>query len=162
MSAELEQKYLEYLQTEDAPSKIPYIECVPELTEKIPVTYEATSTGSILSKHPTMDVLRAINIKMLNKTKEKIVQIYQRALPIKKFGRLRGNMEYLEDAWDVQIQPASIKYAYLKQATDTEISLSDAKQMKIRDKYLKVRVRYDGKNYVIVNAIKTYFTVSYA
>ena len=27
----LQQKYL---QTEDAPSKIPYIECVPELTEK--------------------------------------------------------------------------------------------------------------------------------
>lgn len=159
---ELEQKYLEYLQTEDTPSKIPYIECVRELTEKIPVTYETTSTGSILSKHPTMDVLRDINIKMLNKTREKVVQVYQRALPIKKFGRLRGNMEYLEDAWDVQIQPASIKYAYLKQATDTEISLSDAKQMKIRDKYLKVRVRYDGKNYVIVNAIRTYFTISYA
>ena len=28
------QKYLEYLQAEDALSKIPYIECVPELTEK--------------------------------------------------------------------------------------------------------------------------------
>ena len=103
-----------------------------------------------------------LHIKMLSKTREKVVQFYQRALPIKKFGRLRGNMEYLEDAWDVQIQPASIKYAYLKQATDTEISLSDAKQMKIRDKYLKVRIRYDGKNYVIVNAIRTYFTISYA
>jgi hypothetical protein len=34
--------------------------------------------------------------------------------------------------------------------------------MKIRDKYLKVRVRYDGKQYVIVNAIRTYFTISYA
>ena len=162
MSTELDLKYLEYLQTEDAPSKIPYIECVPELTEKIPVTYETTSTDSILSKYPTMDVLRDINIKMLNKTREKIVQIYQRALPIKKFGRLRGNMEYLEDAWDVQIQPASIKYAYLKQEAGTEISLSDAKQMKIRDKYLKVRVRYDGKQYVIANAIRTYFTISYA
>ena len=41
------QKYLEYLQTEDALSKIPYIECVLELTEEIPVTYETASIGSI-------------------------------------------------------------------------------------------------------------------
>jgi hypothetical protein len=85
--------------------------------------------------------------------------MYQRALPIKKFGRLRGNMEYLEDAWDVQIQPIAIKYAYLK---NNSLVLSDAKQSKIRDKYLKVRVRYDGTKYVIVNAIKTYYTISYA
>jgi hypothetical protein len=85
--------------------------------------------------------------------------MYQRALPIKKFGRLRGNMEYLEDAWDIQIQPIVIKYAYLK---NNELTLSEARQAKIRDKYLKVRVRYDGTKYVIVNAIKTYYTVSYA
>jgi len=35
---------------------------------------------------------------MLNKSKENIIQVYQRALPIKKFGRLRGNMAYVEDA----------------------------------------------------------------
>jgi hypothetical protein len=108
---------------------------------------------------PTWEVLRDINIKVLNKTNEKVIQVYQRALPIRKFGRLRGNMEYLEDTWDVQIQPIAIKYAYLK---NNMFALSEAKQMKIRDKYLKVRVRYDGTRYVIVNAIKTYFTISYA
>ena len=52
---------------------------------------------------------------MLNKSRESVVQIYQRALPIKTFGRLRGNMAYVEDAWDIQIQPIPIKrYAYLK------------------------------------------------
>jgi hypothetical protein len=35
---------------------------------------------------------------MLNKSRESVVQIYQRALPIKTFGRLRGNMAYVEDA----------------------------------------------------------------
>ena len=157
---ELELKYEEFLKEPNAPLKIPFIECVSELTEKIPVTYETTSfPGTILSTHPTWAVLRDINIKMHNKTLEKIVQIYQRALPIKKFGRLRGNMEYLEDCWDVQVQPPAIKYAYLK---NNELTLSEAKQMKVRDKYLKVRVRYDGTQYAIINAIRTFFTISYA
>lgn len=161
--ATVQENYLAYLQAADAPPKIPYIECVRELTEKIPVTYEAISNmNSKLSDYdgsPTWEVLRDINIKVLNKTNEKVIQVYQRALPIRKFGRLRGNMEYLEDTWDVQIQPIAIKYAYLK---NNMFALSEAKQMKIRDKYLKVRVRYDGTRYVIVNAIKTYFTISYA
>ena len=156
----LEQKYKDYLQEPNAPSKIPYIECVKELTTKIPVTYETTSKpGTVLSTSPTWEVLRDINVKMLNKTKEKIIQIYQRGVSISKVGRLRGNMAYLEDSWDVQIQPIAIKYAYIK---NNELALSDAKQMKIRDKYLKVRVRYDGTQYAIINAIKTYFTISYA
>ena len=158
--ATIQDNYLAYLQEVNAPSKIPYIECVKELTTKIPVTYETTSKpGTVLSTSPTWEVLRDINVKMLNKTKEKIIQIYQRGVSISKVGRLRGNMAYLEDSWDVQIQPIAIKYAYIK---NNELALSDAKQMKIRDKYLKVRVRYDGTQYAIINAIKTYFTISYA
>lgn len=160
MNIEIEQKYTEFLQQVGAPIKIPYIECVSELTEKIPVTYETTSfPGTVLPNSPIWEALRDINIKMLNKSKENIIQVYQRALPITKFGRLRGNMAYVEDAWDIQIQPLAIKYAYLK---DNSLILSEAKQTKIRDKYLKVRVRYDGKQYAIINAIRTYFTISYA
>ena len=104
MSVELDLKYLEYLQSENAPSKIPYIECVHELTEKIPVTYETTSfPGTVLPGSPTWEILRDINIKTLNKSRENIVQVYQRALPITKFGRLRGNMSYVEYAWNIQI-----------------------------------------------------------
>jgi len=99
MNIEIEQKYTEFLQQFGAPIKIPYIECVSELTEKIPVTYETTSfPGTVLPNSPTWEALRDINIKMLNKPKENIIQVYQRALPIKKFGRLRGNMAYVEDA----------------------------------------------------------------
>lgn len=159
MSAELEQKYEDFLKELNAPLKIPFIEAVRELTEFIPVTYETTSSGIPLPDSPTWEVLRYINVKMLNKSRESVVQIYQRALPIKTFGRLRGNMAYVEDAWDIQIQPIPIRYAYLK---NNVFSVSEAKQTKIRDKYLKVRVRYDGKQYAIINAIKTYFTISYA
>ena len=45
--ATLEEKYLEYLQTEGAPSKIPYIECVSELTERTGLSFL-----SLISKPP--------------------------------------------------------------------------------------------------------------
>lgn len=52
-----------------------------------------------------------------------------------------------------------IKYAYLR---GENVELTDSIQMKLRDKYLKVRVRYDGTKYAIINAIKTFYTISYA
>lgn len=159
--ATLEEKYEEFLKTPNAPLKLPYIDTTKDLTELIPVTYDTTSVpGTILSNNPTVEVLRKISIRMNNKTKEKLVQIYQRGVNISKVGRMRGNMEYIEDAWDVQIQPLAIKYAYIDH--NNNLTLSDSKQAKIRDKYLKIRVRYDGTQYAIVNGIRTYFTISYA
>ena len=61
--------------------------------------------------------------------------------------------------WDIQIQPIVFKYAYLK---DGEIAFTNNNQMKIRDKYIKIRVRYDGTQYAIINALKTFFTLSFA
>ena len=96
--SELSNNYKSFI-IENEIAKIPYIECVLELSEKIPVTYPTTSDpNKPLPSHPEMAILRDINIKSLIKTKEKVIQSYQRALPIKDFGRLRGNMEYLEDA----------------------------------------------------------------
>lgn len=156
----LEEKYKEFLEEPNAPLKIPFIDTTKDLTELIPVTYETTShPDTILSTNPTMNVLRKVSIKMNNKTKEKLVQVYQRGVNLSKVGRMRGNMEYVEDAWDVQIQAPLIKYAYLK---DDELTYSEDKQFKLRDKYIKVRVRYDGTQYAIINAIRTYFRISYA
>ena len=158
--ATLQEKYKEFLEGVNAPSKIPFIETTEELTELIPVTYSTTSyKDTILSNNPTWEVLRKINIKMNNKTKEKLIQVYQRGVNISKVGRMRGNMEYVEDAWDIQIQPPTIQYAYLH---NENLAFSDYKQMKLRDKYIKVRVRYDGTQYAIINAIRTYFRLSYA
>ena len=36
------------------------------------------------------------------------------------------------------------------------------KSGRIRDKYMKVRVKYTGENLVIITALKTMFTLSYA
>ena len=68
MSLELNEKYLEYLQSEYAPSKIPYIECVSELTEKIPVTYETHIFS--WNSSPTWEILRdSQNIKSQSQRK---------------------------------------------------------------------------------------------
>ena len=36
------------------------------------------------------------------------------------------------------------------------------KSARIRDKYMKVRVKYTGKDLVIITALKTLYTLSYA
>lgn len=69
-------------------------------------------------------------------------------------------MQYVEDSWDVQIQPISFREVKLN--TEQLIEKSNVKEMKIRDKYLKIRVRYDGTKYAIINALRTLYTVSYA
>ena len=102
---------------------------------------------------------RDITILENNKTKEKLINCFQQGLDIKTEGRVKGNMQYVEDSWDIQIQPITFKYAYLN---DNNLILTNNNQMRIRDKYIKIRVRYDGEQYAIINALKTLFTLSYA
>lgn len=120
-------------------------------------------------------------------------------------GRLRGNMQYKEGIWDIQINP--INYAQtnennwetaygatsnlipveinnfaipdkIKSKESLELPTSDTfkgrgltiwdsnktvhGEVKIKDKYLKVRIRYDGKDLAIINAINTLYSISYA
>ena len=169
----LETAFFETLSKPDAPRKIPFIEVFQDLSDMIPVTYETTSIKDFhfpndtefkfnlvrQVKSPTWDVLRYISMKIYSKTREKAIQTYQRGMPIKTVGRMRGNMEYLEDRWRVQIQPITFKYAYIDKNT---LKYTNAVQSKIRDKYLKIRVRYDGTQYAIINGIKTYYRISHA
>lgn len=86
---------------------------------------------------------------------------YQKGKAMNKpeYGRLRGNMHYVEDSWDIQIQPLKIRYAFMK---DSTLTFTEISEMKIRDKYTKIRVKYDGKKLAIISAIKNLFTISYA
>lgn len=158
---EREEKYKRFLENSDKIYKIPYIRTV----EDIALDWEAVpskligSNGGVLNTLPTTGQLRDIGIRENNKTKEKVIQIYQRGATIADLGRLRGNMEYLEDCWNVQIQPVTFQYAFVDNNT---LKYTNAAQAKIRDKYLKTRVRYDGTQYVMVNAVKTNYTISYA
>ena len=125
-------------------------------------------------------------------------------------GRMRGNMNYQEDKWDVQIPslvyiqknepawtvgvPPLVVNALpedIKDITkiskedlplpynDETISLTDVvdvslltqpdrggwtdrKETRLRDKYIKVRVRYSGEDLAIILMLKTIYTESYA
>jgi len=88
---------------------------------------------------------------------------YGKSITNPLFGRLRGNMQYCEDSWDIQIQPLKFRYAYMKTISGTPtLVFTDYVGMKVRDKYMKIRVSYDGKKLVLVNALKTSFINSYA
>ena len=68
-------------------------------------------------------------------------------------------MKYVEDSWDIQIQPIKIRYAYMKNGI---LVFSKTNEMKVRDKYIKIRVRYDGTRHALINALRTLYTLSYA
>jgi hypothetical protein len=66
------------------------------------------------------------------------------------------------------MQPLTIRYAFIQGLTDDPLAHPEQNvlftkpiQMKIRDKYIKIRVKYDGTKLAIINAIRTLFTISY-
>lgn len=72
----------------------------------------------------------------------------QKCKSIEKFGRRLGNMHYKEDAWYITIDPLLLNKNGKIVST------------KLRDKYLKVRVRYSGKDLAVITAIKTMTNLS--
>lgn len=110
-----------------------------------------------------------------------------------KVGRMRGNMNYQEDKWLVQIpsltfmqknetwtdKPPIVVNWLPDDLKETEIreehlpntfnlgEIDTSKwtyrqEARLRDKYLKVKIRYTGEDKVIITAIKTLFNISYA
>lgn len=140
--SQLEDNYETYLLANPSVKKIPFI-YVRDLETNWPA---ALST-------------KDLTLEQHNKTQENLISSYQKGVDIKTNGRLRGNMQYVEDFWDIQIQPISFKYAYISSGN---IAYTANNDMRIRDKYIKIRVKYDGTHYAIINALKTMFTVSYS
>lgn len=133
-----------------------------------------------------------------------------------RIGRLRGNMNYQGDVWNIQInsiifvqrnEPAwntakltketidkvpisvgnspipndlkgfditsetpvedympqdLIDLGYGPEDIDTSDWWSGRKEARLRDKYIKIRVRYTGEELAIITALKTLYTISYA
>lgn len=121
------------------------------------------------------------------------------------YGRLKGNSQYLEDKWCIQIpsitfmqkneakwsKPPIVVDAIPSDITTSSVSQdmlpegytlnqlevlpntgdtgdrlpggwTNRKETRIRDKYMKVRIRYTGDELAIITAIKTIYTESYA
>lgn len=131
------------------------------------------------------------------------ILMHAKAVDITKNGRLRGNMHYKEDKWDIQINPITFKQkneqwntvppicprntpvpndvkedisfpqdmqekGYLNDSNSFDLTEWTArKETKPRDKFIKIKVRYyNGKDnnldLVIISALKTLYTISYA
>lgn len=78
---------------------------------------------------------------------------------MKKYGRIRGNMQYLEDLWDVEIRPIQLTWCYKQ---EDELKFKKLPETRHRDKYIKVKVRYSGEDLALIQAIYTIFEESYA
>ena len=135
-----------------------------------------------------------------------------KAVNMFKNGRLRGNMQYKEDRWDVQINPINLVQKNESQwqnlnnentskvpvelrqspipnevlvnedgSPKTELIIPDSfrtddgrgytmwdwndsqiRESKLKDKYVKIRIRYSGEKLAIISAIKTLYAISYA
>lgn len=79
---------------------------------------------------------------------------------IRKYGRIRGNMQYLEDLWNVEIRPVQITWCY--KTKNGILEKTKITETRHRDKYIKVKVRYSGEDLTVIQAILTTFNESYA
>jgi hypothetical protein len=79
---------------------------------------------------------------------------------MRKYGRVRGNMQYLEDLWNVEIRPVQITWCYLD--ANGDLQTKKVTETKHRDKYIKVKVRYSGEDLALIQQIYTIFEESYA
>lgn len=76
-----------------------------------------------------------------------------------KFGRRLGNIQYKEDSWYATIEPLVFDPLLKASPDDQKTKWSSTR---IRDKFLKVRVKYTGEDLVIITAIKNLCTLSRA
>lgn len=111
-----------------------------------------------------------------------------------KGGLLRGNMQYKEDKWCVQINPINYvvgnepeitwkndkppillsnikldkKYDGQKLYIPNDVNIyarwkiSERKEVNVKDKFIKIKIRYTGNELAIISAIKTLYRISYA
>ena len=100
-----------------------------------------------------------------------LLKVKQPCYDIKNYGRMRGNITYKEDAWYLTIDPIYFRKAdspnyneetktYDATQYSSGTKMSDWKSTRIRDKWCKIRIKYTGKDLVLISAIKTMIMTS--
>ena len=96
-------------------------------------------------------VLNQYNLIMIQKTKN-----------LETFGRRLGNIQYKEDSWYLMIDPI----VYDARIKDPNYVITGENQewitTRLRDKWLKIKIKYTGEDLVIITGIKTLFSLSYS
>ena len=88
--------------------------------------------------------------------------IPQECRNIETFGRRLGNIQYKEDSWYTTVEPIIHDVIINNlEATNNEIIAGSGtyKSTRIRDKWVKIRVRYTGEDLAIITAIRTIMNV---
>ena len=106
-----------------------------------------------------------VDVKYDNVTNKYSLVTTQPCYDIKQYGRRKGNIHYKEDAWYVVIEPIKFKKKYPITENGKVISeriSEDINSTRIRDKFLKIRVKYSGEDLAIISNLRTLMTLSYA
>ena len=72
------------------------------------------------------------------------------------------DMEIIMRVQEKGVSHKGLEIGFSISVIDDSIWGNRRRETKIRDKYIKIRVRYSGKDLVIISALKTLYTVSYA
>lgn len=86
-----------------------------------------------------------------------LLKVKQPIKNIKTYGRRLGNIEYKEDRWFTTVTPIYYKDRIVGTDNSTEL-----KSTRIRDKWIKIRIKYTGEKLVVINAIQSLLRLSYA
>ena len=81
---------------------------------------------------------------------------------IEEFGRRLGNIQYKEDSWYITIDPIMFRERFKTNDAEEQEFTGPIKSARVRDKFVKIRVKYTGEDIVIITALKTMLTLSYA
>ena len=75
------------------------------------------------------------------------------------YGVRLGNIQYKEDGWYTNIEP--LRYNEILKNPNLQGTTNFA-SAKIRDKWIKIRIKYKGDKLALINAVSTFETISYA
>ena len=81
---------------------------------------------------------------------------------IETYGRRLGNIQYKEDGWYTNIEPLRFNLK-LNDPTTKDFSSTDPfASAKLRDKWVKIRLKYSGDQLAVVSGVVTIENISYA
>lgn len=95
--------------------------------------------------------------KLMNQNR---IRVIQKSNDIATVGRVAGNTQYIEDNYYVELRNMTVKDAYID--STGLLRFRDTQYPKIRDKYAKIRIKYSGKDLVVIQQVIAMFDFSYA
>lgn len=134
------------------------------------ITWKETRTlkpGETATYQASQDFVNKCTVVWDDVLNQYSLRLTQDCKNIAEYGRRLGNIYYKEDSWYTTIEPIRYteKYKIKKGSSEgiiDELPDSKVKEARIRDKFVKIRVKYTGEDMVIITALKTTLTPSYS